>query len=117
MSNEEFFKASIVHLILLKKPEVALEIMASFYGVGAVNLRVGMPKGHSKNVGCYVSSEKTIFVANSAILFNPHVLLHEFYHHLRTHNVEHRGTERYANKFAQDYIDAFQKFRLAFAQK
>ena len=97
MNDEELFKARIVYLILSRKPEEALEAIASFYGVETVNLRVGMPKKHLKNVGCYVSTRKTIFVANSDILFNPHVLLHEFYHHLRTHYAEHRGIEKYAD--------------------
>lgn len=66
-----------------------------------------MPKGHSGVVGCYVSKTKTIHVMNQDILYNPFVILHEFYHHLRTQAGQHRGNEKYANRFAEEYIEAF----------
>jgi hypothetical protein len=44
---------------------------------------------------------------NQEYLDNPFVILHEFYHHLRTHGMEHRGTEKYANRFAEEFIEAF----------
>lgn len=107
MSDREF-KARIVHLILSKKPEEALESLAIFYHVGTVDLRVGIPKGHVRAAGCYISTKKTIFVSDRDNLYNPYVILHEFYHHLRTH-VKHKGTEKYANKFADEYIQSYKK--------
>ena len=100
------FKPLIVSLILNQKTEEALKILAKKYNVTTPKLKVGLPKGHKKNtLGCYISKNATITVYNSDLLFNPHVILHEFYHHLRT-NIEkmHKGTEKNANKFALDFI-------------
>jgi hypothetical protein len=44
---------------------------------------------------------------NSAIFYNPFVVLHEFYHHLRARSGPHRGTERHANAFARRFIDSY----------
>lgn len=109
MSDKEYFEARIVHSILSKKPEEALESLAEYFHVETPRLRVGMPKGHIKDAGCYVSTKKTIFVSDRDSLYNPYVILHEFYHHLRTHNAKHMGTEKYANKFAEEYIEAYKK--------
>jgi len=100
------FKPLIVWLILNKKTEKALKILAKKYNVTIPKLKVGLPKGHKKNtLGCYLTKNSTITVHNSDLLSNPHVILHEFYHHLRT-NIEkkHQGTEKNANKFALDFI-------------
>jgi hypothetical protein len=38
----------------------------------------------------------------------PFVVLHEFYHHLRTAlDRKHRGTEKYADEFAREFIEAY----------
>jgi len=44
------------------------------------------------------------------MLLNPFVILHEFYHHLRSKSVDgtHKGTERGADKFALDFITEYQ---------
>ncbi|MCJ7714869.1 hypothetical protein MUO66_10495 [Candidatus Bathyarchaeota archaeon] len=100
------FKTLIVSLILNKKTEEALIVLAKKYNVTIPKLKVGLPKGHKKNtLGCYITKNSTITVHNGDLLFNPHVILHEFYHHLRT-NIEktHKGTEKNANKFALDFI-------------
>jgi Zn-dependent peptidase ImmA (M78 family) len=49
-------------------------------------------------------------VLNSDFLGNPFVILHEFYHHLRSKSVDrqHRGTEKNANRFAADFLIAYQ---------
>ena len=107
MSDEEHFKARIVYLILSRKPEEALESLGIYYHVEIPKLKVGMPKRHGKNAGCYSSSRKTIFVSEGDNLYNPYLILHEFYHHLRTNNGKHRGTEKYANKFAEGFIEAY----------
>lgn len=109
MNSEELFKAKVVYLILSKKPEEALEFLEQHYHVAAIKLKVGMPKGHVKNAGCYIANKKTICVSNRDNLYNPYLILHEFYHHLRTHDGRHRGTERYADKFAKGYVEAYKK--------
>lgn len=109
MTDEELFRAKIVHLILSKKTEEALECLSQYYHLATPKLKVGMPKGHGKNAGCYIASKKAIHISNRNNLYNPYLILHEFYHHLRTHNLKHRGTEKYADKFAKDYVEAYKK--------
>ena len=111
------FKPLIVWLILNRKPEEAITLLAEHYGVNVPKLRVGLPKGHKRHVhGCYTPRTVTISVLNSDTLGNPFVILHEFYHHLRTHSVnkKHKGTEKNANKFATDFIQEYEIARSAF---
>ena len=105
------FKPLIVWLILNGKAEEALELLAKNYKVNVPKLKIGLPKGHRKNVfGCYTPRNATISVLNSDVLGNPFVILHEFYHHLRTHSVDkqHKGTEKNANKFATEFLQAYE---------
>ncbi len=106
-------RALIVWLILNGKAEESLALLAKNYKVDTPNLRVGLPKGHKKKAfGCYTARNRTIFVMNSDVMINPFVILHEFYHHLRSQAVDkmHRGTERNADKFAADFIEAYKSF-------
>jgi hypothetical protein len=114
LNSEQLFKTKIVRLILSKKPEDALKALSQYYNVITPELKVGMPKGHRKNVGCYVAKKRTIYVSNLNELHNPYVIIHEFYHHLRTYNMKHRGTEKHAERFAKDYIEAY---KIASAQE
>ena len=101
------FKSRIVLLILGGQPEEALVLLSERYGVRTPELKVGLPKGHKTVAyGCYTSKTETISVLNSDLLSNPFVILHEFYHHLRSRNVDkiHKGTEKNANKFALDFL-------------
>jgi hypothetical protein len=107
LNSEYLFKAKIVQMILTKENVEAIKALSHHYGVDIPHLKVGMPKKYRKNVGCYVSKTKTIHVTNREYLNNPFVILHEFYHHLRTQGREHRGTEKYANRFAEEFIEAF----------
>ncbi|MGQ9468823.1 MAG: hypothetical protein ACUVTD_03225 [Nitrososphaerales archaeon] len=107
MNDDEFFKSLIVRLILSKKTEIALEFLSKHYGVEKPKLKVGMPKGRSKYKGCYLQKTKAIHVSSQDVLYNPYVILHEFYHHLRIHDGVHRGTEKNANRFARWYIEAY----------
>ncbi len=107
-AEEELFKARVVQSILKKNVEEALEALSQHYHANPPRLRVGMPKRSGGKAGCYVSATKTIHVASREKLYDPFVILHEFYHHLRTQGGKHRGTEKYANKFAEEYIAAFQ---------
>lgn len=109
-SLETRFKACIVGLILDGKVEEALELLAKHYRVDVPKIRVGLPKGHRKNtLGCYTVKNETISVLHSDTLKEPFIVLHEFYHHLRTAAVDkrHRGTERNASGFAREFIEAY----------
>jgi hypothetical protein len=73
---------------------------------------VGLPKGHKiKASGCYTAKNETISVLNSDALANPFVIVHEFYHHLRSKAVDkmHRGTEKNADKFALEFLHEYQE--------
>jgi hypothetical protein len=109
---QDNFKPYVVWLILNGKTEEAIELLAKKYQVNVPKLKVGLPKKHkSTAAGCYTAQTQTIAVLNSDILMNPFVIVHEFYHHLRTKGVDkmHRGTEGNADKFALDFIHAYQE--------
>ena len=103
------FEVLIVSLILNGKVEKALEMLAEHYSVSVPKIKVGLPKGRRKKaLGCYNARKGTIFVLNSDTLREPFIILHEFYHHLRTAlDTKHKGTEKYADEFAKDFIQAY----------
>jgi len=103
------FKARTVHLILSKKPEEALERLSEYYNVEVPKVKIGMPKGHVKSRGCYVTGKKTIYFSNRDALYSPYVVLHEFYHHLRTRDRKHKGTEKLADAFAKGFLEAYRE--------
>jgi Zn-dependent peptidase ImmA (M78 family) len=111
---EQKFRALNVWLILNGKAEKSLELLAKHYGINAPKLKVGLPKGRKKKtIGCYNAKNKTIFVVNSDTLKEPFIILHEFYHHLRTTlDTKHKGTEKHANKFAKEFIQAYKSERV-----
>ncbi|HVP24339.1 MAG TPA: hypothetical protein VMS77_10575 [Conexivisphaerales archaeon] len=100
-------KALIVRLILSKETERALEELSSANHIDVPRLKVGAVKGMKKALAVYVEKERTIYVSNGEILWNPFVILHEFYHHLRCRSGKHRGTEKLADAYAMDYIKAY----------
>ena len=106
---EANFKPLIVWLIFNGQAEKALDLLAKNYKVTTPKLKVGLPKGHkAKAFGCYTPKNATISVLNSDIIANPFVILHEFYHHLRTSiDKKHKGTEKNADKFAKEFIEAY----------
>ncbi len=109
---DESTKAKVVHLILEKKPEQALEMLATLYKVKNLKLRVGTVKKRRKTaLAVYVHDQNTIYASNSDMLYNPFVMLHEFYHHIRTKSGEHRGTERNADAFANAFIRSYLRFK------
>jgi hypothetical protein len=66
-------------------------------------------KGRTKGVlAVYVARRREILAARREYLYDPFTILHEFYHHLRYFDNDHRGTERYADRFATDFIRAYQ---------
>jgi hypothetical protein len=105
------FKPLIVWLILNGQAEKALDLLAKNYKTSTPKLKVGLPKGRKVTAfGVYTSKNETISVLNSDIIQNPFVILHEFYHHLRSRAVDkqHKGTERNADKFAMEFIKAYE---------
>lgn len=111
------FKVSIIWLILNGKVEKALELLAEHHSVSVPKIKVGLPKGRKKKVlGCYNAKKGTIFVLNSDKLREPFIILHEFYHHLRTAlDAKHKGTEKYADEFAKDFIQAYKSAAAEFS--
>jgi Zn-dependent peptidase ImmA (M78 family) len=107
LQNE--FKPKVVWLILNGKPEEALMLLAKNYNVVVPKLKVGLPKGRvTKAYGCYSPSNETISVLNSDVIQNPFVILHEFYHHLRTSiDKQHKGTEKNADRFALEFLASY----------
>jgi len=108
-TTDTLFKAKIVYLILSQDTEEALELLSRHYEVAVPKLKVGMPKRYSKNLACYVAKSRTIHVVQRDVLWNPHIILHEFYHHLRREIDAHGGIEKYAEKFAKNFIAAYKK--------
>ncbi len=109
LTTDLVFRAKVVYLILSKDTDEAFELLSQRYNVVKPRLKVGMPKRYSKNPACYVSKNRTIHVSCRENLWNPHVLLHEFYHHLRNVTNAQGGIEKYADKFAANYLQAYQK--------
>lgn len=107
---DDLTKAKIVYLILNKKTEEALQNLSNFYKVTPPEITVGTIKGKRRTVyAVYVQQERKIYCINSDIFYNPFIVLHEFYHHLRTKAGTHRGSERYANMYAKSFIDSYKK--------
>lgn len=106
--QEEHMKASVVALILDTKPEEAITILCRWYRIGRPRLSVGVLEGKTKGVAAvYSMRRKEILAAKREYLYNPFVMVHEFYHHLRSSSGRHRGTEKQADKFALDFIEAY----------
>ena len=98
----------VVHMILAKETEKALQLLGKYYHVESPAIAVGTVKGKRRTAyAVYVPKERKIYAMNSDIFYNPFVILHEFYHHIRSQGGPHRGTERHANLFAKTFIDAY----------
>ncbi len=102
----------IVHMILRGDIEEALDILSKIYGVEKPRVKVGLPKGKSRVLGVYVPSKKTIYLKSREQYYNPLVILHEFYHHLRVFGGKHRGSEENANKFALKFLEDYRSMLL-----
>jgi hypothetical protein len=103
-------KAKIVQMILNRRTEEALCKLSKFYNYTPPEIVVGTIKGKRRSVyAVYVQKESKIYAINSDIFYNPFVVLHEFYHHIRTRGGVHRGSEKYANMYAKGFVDAYKK--------
>lgn len=105
---DDTFKAYIVQLIIDKKTEQAIESLSQFYEIKPPQIVVGTVKGKRRTVyAVYVQRECKIYCINSDIFYNPFIIMHEFYHHLRTTAGVHRGSEKHANMYARGFIDSY----------
>ena len=104
-------QCAVVKLILDRKTEKALDILSSFYKIIPPDIRVGTIKGKRKTVyAVYVPKERRIYALNSDIFYNPFIILHEYYHHLRSQGTEHRGSEGHADNFARQFLNSYLSF-------
>lgn len=102
--------AKVVEMILNKNTEEALQSLSKFYKVDSPQIVVGTIKGKRKTVyAVYVQRESRIYCINSDIFYNPFIVLHEFYHHIRTKGGVHRGSEKHANMYAKSFIVSYNK--------
>ena len=107
---DEESMAKIVYKILNRDTEQALSDLSDLYNIRAPEIVVGTIKGKRKTVyAVYVRNENRIYALNSDIFYNPFVILHEFYHHLRSRGGVHRGSEKNANMYAKRFIEAYSK--------
>jgi hypothetical protein len=105
---DDTFKAYIVQLIIDKKTEQAIDSLSRFYEIKPPQIVVGTIKGKRRTVyAVYVQRESKIYCINSDIFYNPFIIMHEFYHHLRTTAGVHKGSEKHANMYARDFIDSY----------
>jgi hypothetical protein len=101
-------QALIVKLILGKRTEESIQLLSSFYNIHPPEIVVGTLKGKRKTVrAVYVRKLRRIYAINSDIFYNPLVILHEFYHHLRYRGIEHRGSEKNADNFALKFVNSY----------
>ena len=107
---DDLNKAKVVSMILNKRTEEALQHLSKFYGMTPPEIVVGTVKGKRKTVyAIYVQKESKIYAINSDVFYNPFIVLHEFYHHMRTRGGIHRGSEKNANMYARNFIDAYNR--------
>ncbi len=96
---------SILKLIVDGNADEALKIISNYYHIDPPKTMIGLPRGKCfKSYACYVPSKHTIFFKDSKAFRNPYIVLHEFYHVIRFINGKHKGTEKYANEFAKNFI-------------
>lgn len=106
-------QALAVELILIKRTEESLQLLSRVYNVQPPEIVVGTIKGKRKTVyAVYVHKERRIYAVNSDVFYNPFIVLHEFYHHLRFRGLEHRGSEKSANNFASKFIGSYRITKL-----
>lgn len=108
--SQEQMQAYVVALIFDSKPEEAIKVLSKWYKVAEPKLGIGVVEGKTKGIAAvYSQRRKEILAARREFLYNPFVMVHEFYHHLRSVSGKHRGTEKQADKFALEFIAAYQR--------
>ena len=108
--SESQMKVSVVALILDSKTEEAIRVLSRWYRVSEPRLGVGVFEGRTKGVAAvYSQRRREILAAKREFLYDPFVMVHEFYHHLRSTGGRHRGTERQADEFALGFIAEYRR--------
>ncbi|ABN69775.1 hypothetical protein Smar_0669 [Staphylothermus marinus F1] len=107
--SEEIVRAYATYLIVRGDAEKALSMLSIYYRIITPRIRIGLPKKHSKALGCYDPVKKTICLRSSEEYRNPFVILHEYYHHLRNSRREYLGNEKYADRYALKSIMYFKE--------
>jgi hypothetical protein len=116
--DDELLKVYIVHSILSKETERAVELVCKKNRVTSPRLRIGgVPKGHKKALGVYSVASNSIAFRDQDQFFNPFVVLHELYHCIRSKSGEHKGTEKNADRFALSFIDTYNRFARSVSAK
>lgn len=109
--DDRMFKVLVVHSVLSKDTEKAVELVCRKYNAKPPALRVGgVPKGHKKALGVYSVASNSIAFRDQDQFFSPFVVLHELYHCIRSKSGTHKGTEKNADRFAISYIDEYNRF-------
>ena len=110
------FKSEIVRLILSKETEKAVSLVSKKFKVRPPRLGIGPTKGKKVALAVYSVNSNAILFSNQDSFFDPFVVLHEMYHCIRSKSGSHKGTEKKADEFANDYIDAYKRetYGLAF---
>ena len=110
LTPDDLTQAKVVYMILNRETEDALEKLSKFYNVTPPEIVVGTVKGKRRTAyAVYVQKERRIYATNSDIFYNPLVVLHEFYHHVRTKAGVHRGSEKLANMYAKSFVESYNK--------
>jgi hypothetical protein len=105
---DSILQARIVYMILNRRTEEALQLLSNFYHLKPPSIAVGTVKGKRRTAyAVYVTRENKIYAMNSEILYNPFVIIHEFYHHLRSRSGVHKGTEKKADSYAKGFIESY----------
>lgn len=85
-------------------------MLSRHYHVATPRVSVGVYEGRTKRVAAvYSVARREILAAKREYLYDPFVVIHEFYHHLRSVSGRHRGTEKQADKFASEFLAAYQR--------
>ncbi len=117
IDGEDAFKALIVSMILDSQTEKALDLLCERYHLTRPRLGVGVIEGKTKGVrAVYSVGRREILVAKREYFYDPFVVIHEFYHHLRSVGGKQRGTEKQADKFAIDFIQTYNRVASALAK-
>ncbi len=107
--DEPKFRALVVHLILSKDTEKAIELLSRKFGVRPPRLSIGIMKGKKRALAVYSVEANAISFADQDQFFDPFVVLHEMYHCIRSRSGSHRGTEKNADRFAIEYIQEYNR--------
>ena len=93
-----------------KETEKAVAMLSRRFGVRTPKLEIGIMKGKKRALGVYSVAANAISFRDNEQFFNPFVVLHEMYHCIRSTSGSHRGNEKNADRFALEYIAAYNEF-------